>query len=258
MCSCSPTPRSRTRATPTTGGPWHPARTSTSWPPARPATGWWPPRSSGCGPAGAGSTTSRCAGRRTAPSWPRCAAAAGRSPGRSALAVVDRQRRALERRVQVRVGEPRAGLLADVEVDVAGPAEAGRELVGDRPAGRHEPPAHGVRGTVSTVEDGERGAGPQHVPVGGGRDERAQRPAGGVPGGRVQPVAGVRGPVQVLAGGDLPGSLALDRFDEVPRVRTEIVVPVHAVEDRAAGDRLGRLGVEGEDGGVVDARRPAG
>src|SRR5690242_8197289 len=68
------------------------------------------------------------------------------------------------------VGEAWTGFLADVDVDVAGAAESGGELVGDGPDRRAQPVAHrGADGVAvlcrAAADDGEPGPGPQHARV---------------------------------------------------------------------------------------------
>src|SRR5262249_55514587 len=116
----------------------------------------------------------------------------------------DTQYGADECRVPDAVGEPRTRFLAEGHVDVAGTAEARRELVADRPARLAQPGAH--RGVypvtafgVSTVDDRETGTGGKDPAVGGGRHPRAQHATRAVARSGVQPVPGVGRPVEVPA-----------------------------------------------------------
>jgi hypothetical protein len=145
---------------------------------------------------------------------------------------------------------------------VAAPAQARRELVGDHPVRLAQPPAH-VLGDGhpvllrAAVRDGEPGPGREHVGVGRGRLEGAQRVAMGVARGDVEPVPDALGPVEVPPVVGATGALVLNRLDEARRVRAETVVPVLTVQRQAPGHRGRRAGVEALDRRVVHRDGPA-
>ncbi len=109
--------------------------------------------------------------------------------------------------------------------------------------------------------DGEPGALREDTRVRCGRAEGLQALAGGVGGDRVEPVAGVIRPVQIIPGviaaGYPASAFIVHGGDEIRGIRAERVVAVCAVLTRAARHLSGLAVVEAFDRGVIDSDRPA-